>query len=101
VALVLVAGGIVGANITDRMASPIPASRDLFEINGMNVQYGWPIVAEEIWQTVIRSPGEPLHLRSKWNATGIIVDSVVAVSIFLVAALILEWLVRGSEAQRI
>ena len=106
VALVIVAGGVAGANLTNSK----PRRLSL----GIQKQYGWPLVAHETNDLSILQPDCSLSSdecfkkfalewsksESRWNRIAAFIDSLIAIGILVAVAFCSEFLIRRREARK-
>jgi hypothetical protein len=98
VALVLIAGAFIGANLTNRLT--FWQELRFYLHGGTEHRYGWPMVAYEAGAIRCSDPDRGEREYTNWNQMAIAVDCISGIGLLLAAATASEWLIRRREARK-
>lgn len=114
VLFVLVGGGIVGANVTNRLPQLTKTDEEGFNLeelkvyslyqHGVEEQYGWPLIARNVIDryrsgSPIRPLIAPLTI-SQWNHSALLLDLLIAAGLLVCVTLTNEFIIRRREARK-
>jgi hypothetical protein len=112
VILIIVAGGLIGVNLTERMPhfEDPEVNHELFLLGEERIehQYGWPMIAEETvnpgilsYSHILTSDKQvPPKTFCRWEPTAIATNAAVALSILIAFGFCAEFLIRRREDRK-